>query len=164
MEYVALAQFLLDLMTMSLKHVDELIQDLMDQFEEHGILMDTGESQKWEIYLPVLKLVIRFLASKLFLSFSNRVNTLSLLKWVATLATKISRLQKEVYAKFTTSEFPWLEEDIALKGYAPLEGTWFTNEESIDQSSWEEFDLIRMRCHQYILGAERLCTMQVKVF
>jgi hypothetical protein len=163
-EHLALAQFSLDLMSLSLKHVDELIQDLMDQFEEHGILMDTGESQKWEIFLPVLKLVIRFLASKLFLSFSGRTNTTALLKNIGTLATKISRLQKEVYAKFPTTNLPWFEEDIALKGYAPLEGTWFADEDSMDQTTWEDFDMVRMRCHQFILGAERLSELQVIIF
>jgi hypothetical protein len=152
-----LAQFLVDIIQVTIEHADCLISDLVDQFEEHGMLMDTGESHQWVEYLPVLKLIVRYLNSELFISFFTSTDTSIMCKYLGLVATKISRLQKEVYSRFSTTELPWFAEDISLKGYAPLQRTWFANEDMIDVNKWDGFDMTRMRCHEFMLGVERLC-------
>jgi hypothetical protein len=156
-EPITLAQFLNRLIQSTLEHVDSVITDLMDEFEEHGMLMDTGESRQWEAYLPLLKLIIRYLNSDLFRHFKSKIEIGEMLKWTCSVATKVSQLQKQVYTRFSTVELPWFQEDIALKGYAPLQGTWFTNEDMVDVNHWESFDMTRMQCHEFMIGIERLC-------
>jgi hypothetical protein len=150
--------FLIELFNLVLLKCKTKILGHYNCIEEHGMMIDS-DSNKWEKFLPILKLIVKALNSKMIESFIEYVDFSMVWRNTAEVATLIDREYKEMYKGNIPNEIPLFKEDLNLVGFLPLDGDITIS--GVFSDVQDEHEMIRIRCHTLINDVIKLTKKKV---